>query len=114
MATRARWEEKDMSDQRIISRRTLLKSGAATAAGVAAVAAFPTVGMAQSASAPAGANGSYTPPAADTTATLTISNWGDPNDQAVYAGAAERFKAKYPNVTVNDNFVPIAGWAEYI
>jgi multiple sugar transport system substrate-binding protein len=103
-----------MSDQRIISRRTLLKSGAATAAGVTALAALPAVGMAQSASAPAGANGSYTPPPADTTGTLTISNWGDPPDLPVYAAAAERFKAKYPNVTVNDNFVPIVGWTEYI
>lgn len=101
-----------MSDQRLISRRSVLKSGAVGAAGVAALAAMPTGALAQSASAPAG--GSYTPPAADTTATLTISNWGDPNDQAVYAAAAERFKAKYPNVTVNDNFTPITTWTDYI
>ena len=37
-----------------------------------------------------------------------------PNDQAVYADVAERFKAKYPNVTVNDNFVPITTWTDYV
>ncbi|MBX3031083.1 MAG: sugar ABC transporter substrate-binding protein [Chloroflexi bacterium] len=98
---------------RPISRRTLLKSGAATAAGAAAVAALPTMAAAQSPAVPQ-VDGGYTPPAPDTTATLTISNWGDPNDQAVYSGVAERFKAKYPNVTVNDNFVPITTWTDYI
>ena len=41
-------------------------------------------------------SGSYTPPPSSATGTIRIFNWGDPNDQAVYAAAAERFKAKYP------------------
>lgn len=64
--------------------------------------------------APVAAQDAYTAPAADTTATLRISNWGDPNDQAVYAKVAERFKAKYPNVTIEDNFTPITTWTDYI
>lgn len=59
-------------------------------------------------------SGGYTPPPSDITATLTIANWGDPQDQATYKGVAERFKAKYPNVTVVDNFTPITTWSEYI
>ena len=102
-----------MSDQRLISRRTVLKSGAAGAAGVAALAALPASAFAQSPSAPAGGAG-YTAPPADTTATLTISNWGDAHDKAVYDAVRQRFNAKYPNVLVNDNFVPINGWSNYL
>lgn len=50
----------------------------------------------------------------DLEGTLTISNWGDPNDQAVYAGAAERFKADHPCVDIVDNFVPITTWSDYV
>ena len=32
----------------------------------------------------------------------------------MYAEVAERFRAKYPNVTVNDNFVPITTWTDYV
>jgi multiple sugar transport system substrate-binding protein len=60
------------------------------------------------------AQDAYTPPPSDIEATLTISNWGDPNDQAVYAAAAERFKERYPNVTIVDNFTPITSWSDYI
>jgi multiple sugar transport system substrate-binding protein len=60
------------------------------------------------------AGAGYTAPPTDITATLTISNWGDPADQAVYKSVAERFKKKYPNVTVNDNFTPITTWTEYV
>jgi multiple sugar transport system substrate-binding protein len=107
-----------------ISRRNLLKTGAFGAAGAAFLAACgpaatspgPSAGAAGSAVASGSASGAggYTPPAANSTGTLTISNWGDPNDQAVYKAVADRFKAKYPNVTVTDNFTPITTWSDYI
>jgi len=63
---------------------------------------------------PAAATAVYTAPPPSTNATLRIANWGDPNDQAVYAKVMERFKAKYPNVTVKDEFTPITTWSEYV
>jgi multiple sugar transport system substrate-binding protein len=50
----------------------------------------------------------------DITAELTVSNWGDPNDSEVYAAAVERFKERFPNVTINDNFTPITTWSDYV
>ena len=56
----------------------------------------------------------YKAPAKDITATISVSNWGDPGDKAVYDSVAARFKEKYPNVTVNNNFTPITTWTEYV
>jgi len=67
----------------------------------------------QAANAPA-ADGPYKAPAKDITATISVSNWGDPSDKAVYDSVAARFKEKYPNVTVNNNFTPITTWTEYV
>lgn len=64
--------------------------------------------------APTAAQDGYEAPPSDTTGELTINNWGDPGDQEIYAAVAERFKEKYPNVTVNDNFVPITTWTDYV
>jgi multiple sugar transport system substrate-binding protein len=50
----------------------------------------------------------------DLEGTLTISNWGDPNDQAVYTAAAERFEAAHPCVDIVDNFTPITTWSDYV
>jgi multiple sugar transport system substrate-binding protein len=61
-----------------------------------------------------GADGPYTPPASDVSATLTISNWGDPVDQSVYDEVEARFKERYPNVTVENNFTPITTWSDYV
>lgn len=58
--------------------------------------------------------GSYKAPASDITATITASNWGDPRGQAVFRAADERFRKKYPNVKLVDNFTPIANWSDYI
>jgi multiple sugar transport system substrate-binding protein len=85
------------------SRRRAIRAGAMGAALALLVTA-----------APVAAQDSYEAPPSDITAELTISNWGDPNDQAVYADVAARFKEKYPNVTVNDNFVPITTWTDYV
>ncbi|MFI7065047.1 ABC transporter substrate-binding protein [Kribbella sp. NPDC050124] len=71
-------------------------------------------GGAGSGATPGRGDGPYAAPAKDTTATLTISNWGDPVDKAVYDEVADRFKAKYPNVTIRNNFTPITTWSEYV
>ena len=99
-----------MSATRRIGLRRLLAPSAALLGAALLVSACSSGGSdsGQSSTGPdATSSGGYTAPASDITATLTISNWGDPADQEVYKAAAERFKTKYPNVTVNDNFTPI-------
>ena len=49
----------------------------------------------------------------DTTATLTIFDFGGDADKKIYADAHARFKKKYPNVTIADNFTPVTTWSEY-
>jgi multiple sugar transport system substrate-binding protein len=71
-------------------------------------------GGADSGGAPGQGDGPYATPAKDVTATLTISNWGDPVDKAVYDEVTDHFKAKYPNVTIKNNFTPITTWSEYV
>ena len=94
-----------------VSRRDLLKwTGAAAATGLALGG---STGR-QRARAAAGRQDPYAAPPSDTEATLTISNWGDPNDQKVYEAVAGRFKQKFPNVTLNDNFTPITTWTDYV
>ena len=61
-----------------------------------------------------GADGPYSAPKSDVQATLTISNWGDPQDKAVYDEVAARFQERYPNVEVKNNFTPITTWSEYV
>lgn len=80
---------------------------------VSALLALTACGGPQAANAPA-ADGPYKAPAKDITATISVSNWGDPGDKAVYDSVAARFKEKYPNVTVNNNFTPITTWTEYV
>lgn len=112
-----------MATETLVSRRDFLKIGAVGAASAAVVAACgPATAPTPSPGGPPSAApaptvtgpGGYAPPPSDVTATLTISNWGDPNDQAVYANVARRFKQKYPNVNVNDNFTPITTWTDYV
>ena len=92
--------------------RNTVRTSIATAAAVALLA-LTACGSATESAAPAAA-GPYAAPAKDITATISVSNWGDPGDKAVYDGVAERFKEKYPNVTVNNNFTPITTWTEYV
>jgi multiple sugar transport system substrate-binding protein len=94
-----------------LSRRQLLKG---TAYGATLAAILAACGGSDDTGGSAQHSGPYTAPAGSTTGTLTISNWGDPKDQAVYKAAGDRFKARYPNVTVSDNFTPITTWSEYI
>lgn len=115
-----------MSASRRLATRRLLAASAAVmsisllAAGCSSgssgseeSSAAPAASGEAASQAPSGDAG-YTPPPSDTTATLTISNWGDPADQEVYKSVVERFKVKYPNVTVVDNFTPITTWTEYV
>lgn len=105
---------------RAISRRTLLTAAGLGVAGAAlAACGGGSGGTTAASSAAAGslgssAGGSFSAPPADTRATLSISNWGDPGDKPVYAAVADRFKKKYPNVTVEDNFTAITTWSDYI
>jgi len=52
-------------------------------------------------------------PAPDTTATLTIFQWINPQIIESTDRAIERFKERYPNVTVETQFVPQPSWGEY-
>ena len=52
-------------------------------------------------------------PAADTTATLKVFQWVNPQIIASTEKAVERFKLKYPNVTVETQFIPFQTWGEY-
>ena len=92
-------------------RLRLLAAPTAVALGIALVAGC---GSGGSSGTPEQASGPYTAPTKDTKATLTISNWGDPVDKAVYDEVTKRFQAKYPNVKVNNNFTPITTWSEYV
>jgi len=94
-----------------LSRRQLLKSATYTATLAAILAACGDSGDSGSGETK---TGPYTAPEASATGTLTISNWGDPKDQAVYKAAADRFRARYANVTVQDNFTPIVNWTDYV
>ena len=86
-----------------LSRRQFLKyAGAGGAAAVAAAYGLPT--LAQS-----------SPPAADTTANLTIYDFGGEAQGSVYKEAIARFNTRYPNVTVEDLYTPFPdGWGQYI
>ncbi|KRE72175.1 ABC transporter substrate-binding protein [Arthrobacter sp. Soil762] len=92
--------------------RKTVRTSIATVAAVALLA-LTACGSATETAAPA-ADGPYTAPAKDITATISVSNWGDPGDKAVYDSVAGRFKEKYPNVTVKNNFTPITTWTEYV
>lgn len=91
------------------SRRQLLVAGA-VGTGALLLPGCSSDGGSSSAT----TTGPYAKPAGDAKGSVTISNWGDPKDQAVYKAAGDRFKARYPKVTVNDNFTPITTWTEYV
>lgn len=52
-------------------------------------------------------------PATDTTATLKVFQWINPQIIDSTEKAIERFKVRYPNVTVEPQFVPQPSWGEY-
>lgn len=53
-------------------------------------------------------------PAADVTATLNVFRPATDTDIQLTEAAIARFKAKFPNVTVNAQYVPANPWGEYI
>jgi multiple sugar transport system substrate-binding protein len=55
----------------------------------------------------------FAPPPADTKATLSTFNYGGEAEQKIYADAVGRFKQRYPNVNVKDNYVPVNLWSDY-
>lgn len=61
-----------------------------------------------------GAAGKYKAPAKNVSATLTISNWGNPGDEKIYNDAIDRFNEKYPNVKVENKFSQVVNWGDYI
>lgn len=103
------------SSRRLHSRRDFLKlTGIGSAAALLAACGAPAPGPASGAS---GAAATGVPlgaaPAADTKATITIFDFGGDADKKIYADAHARFKKRYPNVTIVDNFVPVTTWSEY-
>lgn len=97
-----------------VSRRDLLKS--ASAAGIALSAAG-LVGRpgAFAAPAPAGRSAAtrFAPPAADTKGSLSIAAFGGDAENKMFGAAVERFKARYPNVSVKLNISTVASWGDY-
>ena len=73
--------------------------------------AAPTTAPAAATAAPAAAAAGAPP--ANTTATISIFDFGGEADKKIYADAHARFKKKYPNVTIEDNFVPVTTWSEF-
>jgi multiple sugar transport system substrate-binding protein len=94
------------SSMRPYSRRDFLKlAGTSSAAALAAAYGLPLrSAMAQG----------NTPPG-DTTAKLTIFNFGGEAQQGMYTDAIARFNTRYPNVTVEDIYTPFPeGWGQFI
>jgi multiple sugar transport system substrate-binding protein len=96
------------------SRPRIIHAAAVTAATALLVSCSSGGGSDDGANPEPADDGGYTAPASDITAEITISNWGDPNDKAVYDAVVARFEEKYPNVTVNNDFTPITTWTEYV
>jgi multiple sugar transport system substrate-binding protein len=93
-----------MKDRKL-NRRDFLQLAGLTAAGVALAACAPKAGTST--------GGELKMPAADTKATLTIFNFGGEADKVIYTDAENRFKTRYPNVEVVDNFVPVDTWGNF-
>jgi multiple sugar transport system substrate-binding protein len=102
--------------RRRVSRRDFLRlmGTAGGAAVLAACGGSPSAGgggatpasgdAAQPTAAPAAAGGAQT---------LKIFNFGGEADQKIYSAAYDRFKKDHPDVTIEDNFVPVTTWSEY-
>ena len=73
--------------------------------------AAPTTAPAAATAAPAAAAAGAPP--ANISATISIFDFGGEADKKIYADAHARFKKKYPNVTIEDNFVPVTTWSEF-
>lgn len=98
------------------SRRDFLKlTGMSSAAALlAACGAAPAAPSGSTAAGTGSAAAAAGPPPNDITATLTIFDFGGDAEVKIYADAHARFKQRYPNVTVVDNFTPVnESWSSY-
>ncbi len=96
------------------SRREFLRlTGMSSAAALLAACGATPAAPAGSTAATGSAAVTGGPPANDIAATITIFNFGGDADKKIYADAHARFKQKYPNVTVADNFTPVETWSSY-
>jgi multiple sugar transport system substrate-binding protein len=50
----------------------------------------------------------------DVKATISVLNWGNPQEAKAYNEAIKRFNKKYPNVKVINNLTPVASWSDYV
>ncbi|HWQ15213.1 MAG TPA: sugar ABC transporter substrate-binding protein [Roseiflexaceae bacterium] len=99
--------------RRRVSRRDFLRlMGAGGGAAVLAACGAP--------SAPTGGGAAQQPTAAPAApasgggaTTLKIFNFGGEADKVIYSAAYDRFKKNHPDVTIEDNFVPVTSWSEY-
>lgn len=89
-------------------------SAGSPAASSAAPATSPGSPAASSAAASSSAAAGHQPPPSDTTATLSVSNWGNPGDEQLYNAAIARFNKRYPNVKVTQTFTQVVNWSDYI
>jgi len=103
------------SKRRTLSRREFLKvTSVSGAAALLAACGAPSTSTGTGASTTTtAAAGPEAAPAADTSATITIFDFGGEADKKIYADAHARFKKRYPNVNIVDNFVPVTSWSEY-
>jgi len=46
--------------------------------------------------------------------TLTVLNWGNPDEEKIYNEAIARFIEKHPNVKVDHSLTPVESWTTYI
>jgi multiple sugar transport system substrate-binding protein len=107
--------------QRRVSRRAFLRlmaigGGSALLAACGTAPGAPTGGTSGNAPTAGSESGQAAPttaPASGGPVTLKIFNFGGEADQKIYGEAYSRFKQRNPNVTIEDNFVPVTTWSEY-
>ncbi|AUA17211.1 Putative ABC transporter substrate-binding protein YesO [Streptomyces malaysiensis subsp. malaysiensis] len=83
-----------------LSRRRLLRLGAASLTAVSAGAALSACGW-------SGQN-------ADRSSTLRVQNWGSADEAKVYDATFAAFRRQHPGLKVSNNVVPVTLWGDYV
>jgi len=111
----SRLDPNDGSNSMLTRRKIIKATGAAAALAAAGRIWTPSAAASGRGPTPTGFRllNQEGPPPADIKATLTTFNYGDATEQKLYKDAIDRFKQKYPNVTVKDNYTPFTLWSEY-